>query len=208
MGDGRRQIWAKQSFVRLRTALIALGLQGSFACRDVPAFASSTFEASEDGWTLIGNGSSVQPTVDVKGGDPGAAICGQDASDGDVWYFKAPLKYRGNASAAYGKRLTFDLRQSEYLYQLSGRDVILHGGGLAVTANIKPLPPKEWYPYGFELSTEEPWTRDDLTGHGPLATEEELRTVLSDLDSLLIRGEFFDGPADISCLDNVYFGRD
>lgn len=178
------------------------------ACGGIPSRASSTFEASDEGWTISGNGEATKPVLEKEGGNPGAAICGQDAVEGDVWYFRAPEKYLGDASGSYGKRLTFDLRQDEFLYQLSGRDVIVQGGGLAVTINLPLRPPKQWYPYSFVLSIADAWTRDDLSGHGPPATEEELRTVLRDINSIQIRGEFYDGPLDRACLDNVYFGRD
>jgi hypothetical protein len=39
------------------------------------------------------------------------------------------------------------------------------------------------------------------------ASGSDVRTVLGSLTSLRIRGEFFDGPLDTACLDNVYLGR-
>ncbi len=190
--------------MRLVVLLLACGATG---CGGVPAFAGSTFESDNEGWTLSNNGDLTTPTLMREGGNPGGHICGQDEGDGDVWYFVAPQRYLGNASATFGKRLTFDLKQGSIFNQVRGRDVILNGGGLAVRWNLRFAPGLDWTPYSARLDADSGWRIDEPSDQGPPVTEDELRLVLGDLRSLRIRGEYVDGP-DSACLDNVYFGRD
>ena len=172
------------------------------------SLASSTFEGDNEGWSLSNNGQLTAPTLAREGGNPAGNLCGRDEGDGDIWYFVAPQKYLGNTSAAMGKRLTFDLKQGSIFNQVRGRDVVLNGGGLAVTWFFRFPPGLDWTPYSVRFDATSGWRIDDPTGVGADATEGDLRTVLSDLRSLRIRGEFFDGPNDTACIDNVYLGRD
>lgn len=183
------------------SALFAVGLS---ACAGAP---SSTFESGDDGWTLSNNGASSKPTLVQHEGNPAGNVCGKDADPDDIWYFVAPGEFLGDVSASYGKRLTFDLKQGESYSQIRGRDVILNGGGLALTVNFRMPPGRDWTPYAFQVSDQGGWTIDDQTGRGTPATETDLRMVLGALTSLRIRGEFFDGREGTACLDNVYFGR-
>jgi hypothetical protein len=191
--------------VRLPVVLLCVAAAG---CDGVAAYAGSTFEADNEGWTLSNNGSLTTPTLEREGGNPGGHLCGRDEGDGDIWYFVAPQKFLGNAGNTYGKRLTFDLKQGSIFNQVRGRDVVLNGGGLALTWFSRFAPGLDWTPYSIRLDAESGWRIDDPTGPGAPATEAELRTVLGDLRSLRIRGEFYDGPNDTACLDNVYLGRD
>ena len=173
------------------------------------AVAGSTFEGDNEGWTLSNNGpDNTTPTLVREGGNPAGHLCGRDESDGDTWYFVAPQKYLGNASGAVGKRLTFDLKQGSIFNQVRGRDVVLNGGGLAVTWFFKFAPGLDWTPYSVRLDGLSGWRIDEPNGNGADATEDDLKTVLGDLRSLRIRGEFFDGLNDTACIDNVYLGRD
>lgn len=191
----------------LRTTSLLFIATSVLACGPA-SHASSTFEGNAESWRLSNNGALEAPTLMSQGGNPGGHVCGRDEGDGDIWYFVAPPKFLGNASGSYGKRLTFDLKQGNIFNQLRGRDVVLNGGGLAVTWNLRFAPGLDWTPFSVTLDTTSPWYIDEPTGEPPLATEDQLRTVLSDLRSLRIRGEFYDGLDDTACLDNVYFGRD
>jgi Laminin B (Domain IV) len=192
-----------------RVHRLLLCLATSFLCSCGPAaFASSTFEGNKEGWTLSNNGALTEPTLVREGGNPAGNLCGKDEGDGDIWYFVAPLKFLGNASGSVGKRLTFDLKQGSIYNQVRGRDVVLNGGGLAVTWSSRFAPGLDWTPYSVRLDDASGWKIDEPNGPGTPATEADLKTVLSDLRSLRIRGEFFDGLNDTACLDNVYLGRD
>ncbi len=185
----------------MRVALLLSTLPLS-ACHPVDAVAWSTFDVDDEGWTIVGD---AQPTPELRGqgGNPTGHICATDAETGDFWYFVAPQRYLGNASAAYGKRLVWELKQSSLYNQVKGRDVVLTGGGLSLVFNIRSTPGMDWTPYAAALTPEGGWKRDELGN--PAATEEDLRTILKTLTSLRLRGEFVDGP-DTACLDNVYFG--
>lgn len=187
----------------MRLAVPVLLALLSSACSGMQALASSTFEADDEGWTLSGNGDTTQPTLLGTGGNPAGHICGVDSKDGDIWYFVAPQRYLGDRSPAFGKRLTFDLKQGTIYNQLHGRDVVLNGGGLSIAYNVRGTPGMDWTPYSLYFGAEAGWVIDATSQP---ASEEDLRTVLRALTSLRIRGEFYDGPNDTACLDNVYFG--
>ena len=172
------------------------------------ALASSTFEGDNEGWSLSNNGPLIAPTLAREGGNPAGNLCGRDEIDGDIWYFVAPPKYLGNMSGAMGKRLTFDLRQGNMFNQIRGRDVVLNGGGLAVTWEFRSPPRLDWTPFSVRFDGTSGWLIDEP--NGAAATEDDLRTVLSDVRSLRVRGEFFDGVSanDTACIDNIYLGRD
>jgi hypothetical protein len=172
------------------------------------AFAGSTFEGDDEGWTLSNNGPLTDPALQREGGNPGGHLCGRDEGNGDIWYFVAPLKFLGTASGAFGQRLTFDLKQGSIFNQVRGRDVVLNGGGLALTWNSRFPPNLDWTPYSVRLDGNSGWRIDEPSGTGPDATDDDLRTVLGDLRSVRIRGEFVDGLDDTACIDNVYLGRD
>jgi len=195
--------------VRLASCLVSLVLVpvlvGASSCGPA-AYASSTFEGDKEGWVLSNNGPGTDPTLQREGGNPAGNLCGKDQGDGDIWYFVAPRKYLGNASAFFGKRLTFDLKQGSIFNQVRGRDVVLNGGGIGITFNLRYAPGVDWTPYSARLDGASGWKLDE-PGF-PDATDADLKTVLGDINSLRIRGEFFDGPDDTACLDNVYLGRD
>ena len=198
---GRARLLEAGAPVR-RILLIVLGLM---ACGPA-SYASSTFEGDDEGWTLANNGSDTRPKLERSGGNPGGSLCGEDKGFGDVWYFVAPRKFLGNASEIYGKRFTFDIKQSNIFDQVRGRDVVLNGGGLALVWNLRYAPGVDWTPTSLRLDDQSNWRLDGPDG--ALATEADLRTVLADLNSLRIRGDFYDGPDDVTCLDNVYLGRE
>lgn len=183
------------------TPVLALALM---TCAGIP---SSTFEANDDGWTLSNNGVGSKPLLRQQDGNPSGQLCGTDSDATDIWYFVAPPEYLGNEALAYGKRLTFDLRQSESFNQIHGRDVVLNGAGLAVTVSLRATPGRDWTPYSITLDAKSGWTLDDRSGRGNAASEADLRSVLGALTALRIRGEYVTSAGSTTCLDNVYFGH-
>lgn len=174
----------------------------------IAAVAGSTFEADSEGWSLSNDGPLTEPTLNAESGNPAGHLCGKDMTEGDIWYFVAPKKFLGNASNAFGKRLTFDLKQGSIFNQVRGRDVVLNGGGLAITWFFRFPPGLDWTPYSVRLDVTSGWRIDEPTDTGTEATEADLRTVLSDLRSVRIRGEFYQALEGTACIDNVYLGRD
>jgi Laminin B (Domain IV) len=179
--------------------------------------ATSGFDADADGWTVAGDAqaSSVTPDYNGTGGNPGGLITAEDDVTGGVFYFVAPSKYLGAAPAAYGKKLTFDLKTTSVASPFTAYGVMLSGAGVTLIAMMPydPAPAGDWKAYSFTLGASGAWkvvsgpdikAEDDFS-EAPAATESDLRKVLSNLQVLRIRGEYNDG-ADTGSLDNVKFG--
>jgi hypothetical protein len=165
----------------------------------------STFDTDADGWTVYGDaqGSSVLPTYQATGGNPGGHISATDDVAGGVWYWKASPKFSGNAVLAYGSALSFDLKQSGLNDQFNATDVVLVGGGFTLVYDTPDNPGLTWTRYLVPLTAGEGWKKDTLTG--TVATTEDMQTTLAYLEEIRIRGEFIGGP-DTGGLDNVVLG--
>lgn len=175
------------------------------------ALASSQFDANDEGWTSNGDADPVQ--IRAAGGNPGGHICATESNEtGERWYFVAPQKFLGEKSAAYGLRLTWDMKQNaRFVLDDSGRDVLIQGNGITLVFNLKALPGTDWTSTGARLdaTANSGWRVDDGSTTNPrafpLATEKDMRSVFKNVTSLRFRGEFYAGD-DVGCLDNVFFG--
>lgn len=165
--------------------------------------ASSFFEEDDEGWTVQGNGGT-RPTLVPTGGNQRGHLCAVD-SDPEDFYFAAPSKFYGNVSQLYGTKLTFDIKIDRQFSLRRGRDVILAGGGLALAQDYSNFPGPDWTPRlgSVRLDADSRWKLDRTED---LATEEQVRTVLRNLTSIRIRGDYADGAGDGACIDNVKFG--
>jgi hypothetical protein len=172
---------------------------------DPQCTARSTFESGDEAWTLEGDaeGGRAEPDYNFAGGNPGAFISADDDAAGGVWYFRAPAKFLGDFSGAYGRTLTFDLQQSSLSNQFNGRDVILMGNGLLIWFDTANNPGLEWTSYSVTIDAAAGWFLNDDTP----ASEAQIREVLATIDDLRIRGEFVSG-ADTGGLDNVVLNSD
>jgi hypothetical protein len=173
------------------------------------AAVTSTFESGRDGWTVVGDTASVAaaPTHLGTGGNPGGFIRTTDAAAGGTMYWNAPARFLGNRAGSYGRRLLFDLRQSEVSNQYDNADVVLVGGGHTLDFNTSLNPTAgTWRRYRVPLSSAAGWTK---RGTSPLRrpTAAELRAALGALTSLQIRAEYRSG-LDIDDLDNVVLEGD
>lgn len=157
---------------------------------------TSNFNTDLSGWvTSIGS-----ETYAATDGNPGGSIRGVEGGAG-VWYFQAPDAYLGDRAAYYGGSISFDLRQDVDTSQFDENDILLTGGGIALALDMGPNPGTDWTSYSANLSLGGGWKIGSTTGR--VATEDEIRTVLGDLQSLGIRGEYVLGTAgDASNLDN------
>ena len=162
----------------------------------------STFDENDEGWYQISVDTRYHVTRVDTGGNPGGYIKASDTAAAGVWYFVAPPTYTGNASAAYGKDLTFDLAQTNISIQLDDMDVQLVGERQTLVYDTPYNPQTAWTAYRVPLVAGG-WRVGALDG--PIATEAELRAVLGDLHALRIRGEYRSG-SDTAWLDNVRFG--
>ncbi|MFT7594457.1 MAG: hypothetical protein ACI8R4_001778 [Paracoccaceae bacterium] len=140
-------------------------------------------------------------TFAASDGNPTGSIRGVEGGTG-VWYYVAPDAYLGNRGAFYGGSLSFDLRQDITTSQFDDNDVVLTGGGLTLALDVGANPGTDWTSYSVNLSLGGGWKIGSINGR--VATEDEIRNVLGDLQSLEIRGEYVNGTTgDASNLDNV-----
>lgn len=181
---------------------------------DVWAYDDFNFDAAN--WGIEGQTLESSPTLDKLHGNPPGSICGSD--DGDPladapWKFVAPPKYKGDASRFYGRRLTWDAVTSELLFQIHApndmtqpTDVVeISTNGLTLTAppDLKQFAHSDWTAMSVSLDTDSPWHHVDPAATP--ATEADIRSVLANLTTVVIRGEW-SGDPETACIDNVYFG--
>jgi hypothetical protein len=174
---------------------------------DVPSavVARSTFDTNTEGWTTDADATCrPTPCYAATGGNPGGYIYTDDSLAGTKFYFNAPSKFLGNASAAYQENLTFDMKQDlRDVEETNDADVILVGNGLTLVFDTPKNPPRLWATYTVPLNETAGWRKNSITG--PRPTAAEMRGVLSKLTSLRIRGDYIFGQA-TAMLDNVVLG--
>ncbi|CAA9374196.1 MAG: hypothetical protein AVDCRST_MAG93-8674 [uncultured Chloroflexia bacterium] len=202
--------------MRLLTTIFMLGLLISasvapwsrssvHAQQTPPPVAVSTFDTGAEGWTTDGDAiCRPTPCYASTGGNPGGHIYTNDSLQGVKFYFNAPPKFLGNASAAYQKNLTFDMRQdARGTQETNDLDVILEGAGLHLVFDTPRNPPRLWFSYNVSLDETAGWHKDTLAG--PQPTADEMQAVLGSLTRLSIRGDYIFGQA-TTYLDNVVLG--
>jgi hypothetical protein len=167
----------------------------------------SDFQENDEGWTVVGDaqGTSVIPDWKWDADNGNGYISAKDDVVGGHWYWKAPQKFLGDMSGAYGYTLTYSLRQSNIDRQwIIAPHVILSGSGVRLVHDTSFNPGTAWTDYSVEIH-EWKWRINSLDGD--FTDKSILNTVISDLDSFLIRGEFRDG-ADTGDLDHVVLRYD
>lgn len=161
--------------------------------------AESTFDADAEGWTLVGEAQG--PNWQATGGNPDGYVSATDPpSTTGTSYWRAPGAFLGDVSAAFGQKLRFELRDAGPGNTFRDSDVVLVGGPTTLVYRQKGVPKtKRFKRFSVKLARGKRWT-DASTGLK--ATTEQMQSVLSSLDTLLIRGEFRNGPETFD-LDNV-----
>jgi len=173
----------------------------------------STFDTDADGWSIVDlpvNGPYAIPVTNyspvflsAQGGSAGCIEFTDQTSN--IYYFEAPSKFLGDRSSVYGLTLDFSLKISgpEDLIP-SEPNVVLVGSGLVLVINVVSPPSKDqWSHFSITLHEQSDWRLDTLQGDRP--TTLELKSALSSLTSLRIRGEYIAG-VDVASLDDVVFG--
>lgn len=191
----QRYRWAVGA-VAAAAVTIATGIPPASAAT-TPLAIKSTFNASNEGWRVIGDTTAEAATFRSTGGNPGGYAEAADAATGGVMYWLAPAKFLGDRSGFYEGKLLFDLRQSATDTQFDDNDVELEGGGLTLTFNHSPNPGTNWTHYAISLRETAGWRNGSVA-----ATEADMRNALKNLTALRIRAEFRTG-ADTDGLDNV-----
>ncbi|MCO6048073.1 hypothetical protein NG895_29580 [Aeoliella sp. ICT_H6.2] len=154
----------------------------------------SRFDADAEGWIITDDGQAAGEPARYS--DGGHIFHQEGLFATDDWYFRAPAKFRGNFSSAYGAQLEYDLRQSGTGEDFELDEIYLRGGGLTLTMQTAP-PGQSWTSYSIPLVESAGWK---LNSRSP--TQDELLAVLANLTDLQIRGEFQFG-SDTGYLDNV-----
>lgn len=154
-----------------------------------PAPAVATFELSDEGWTVSGDGGAVRRVL--SGGPGGGAYLEVDDLGGNVtWRWEAPPKFHGDASAFLGGELRVWLKQSSTTDQFVQDDVVLQGDGVDLRYRHDAVVGTDWTEVVIPLSTAGPGS---WTVGGVAAVESDLATALTNVERLLIRGEFRTG---------------
>jgi hypothetical protein len=174
---------------------------------------ASTFDTDADNWMVVDRDPSSYPNnllneLSVRtpafistGGNPDGFIHSVDGSG--EWFWRAPAKFLGDQSSAYGGQLRFDL-WSDLLDTRAPEDpynILLVGSGLVLYIDLPdPFPASTWVPYCVQLRETAGWK---VFPSGQPASSTDMMNVLANLQNLDIHAEFGIGP-DSGSLDNVF----
>jgi len=162
----------------------------------------STFDVDRDGWSAIDSQTGPNPIFQSTGGNTGGFIQVIDGVAGTATFYNAPAKFLGDKSSSYGAFLRFDLQVS-ITPNSNTAGARLIGGGITLIKLLPVLPAvaPNWTSYSLRLDITENWRVGSSTG--PVATEAQIRTVLTSLTGLAFNGEYNTAAADGGGLDNV-----
>lgn len=191
LADGHRAAAIAQRGVAVSIVAETVSLPGDSAAAifSPPADIVYTFDTDAQGWTGSGIGTV---TYEPTGGNPGGHMKGLDTAVGQG-YFLAPLT--GDYEAYFGGTISFDYWQSHDDPNSNPDDVILKGadGTITLVVDLPDFPANSWTNLSFEI---------DLgvfkinSQNGRVATEEEIRAVLADLESFEIANDLTGGSAE------------
>jgi len=151
--------------------------------------ASSTFDASTEGWKAVNGASHFERLLD--GGDPGGFIQAKDVNGETLWFFAAPSAYLGDKSAAYGGSLSFALKSDSTSPPLATTYADIHllgANGVRLVFTGDAVPTGGWTSYTVALVADGSWKVDSV--NGPNATAADFAGVLANLETLRIRGDY------------------
>lgn len=185
---------------------------------DPRVLVQSRFNLSTQGWMASDEGGGLTYSNDA--GNPGGCIeTGWTPRGANTFYFIASPMFSGNRSAAFGGRLMFDVfttfvdpkdTSPEKAMWLGSPLVILrsHNDSIA-TDLVSPIKYGQWNSMSIPLNASGKWYRlsqdralEGLQTDRTPVSDDTLRAILSNLDSIWIRAEYLHGY-DIGRLDNV-----
>ena len=192
--------------IRPRTASMStlafatlLTLAVSAVAAGTVVFTSSTFDADDEGWTVQGEAQG--PNHHATGGKKDGYISATDPpSTTGTSYWKAPAKFLGSLGAAFNGKLSYDIRDVGAGSTFGDADVVLASGGTVLEYRQKKRPKgAKWAHFGVKLNGRKGWVDGS---NGAKASPQQMQSVLSSLDTLLIRGEYRNGAETLD-IDNV-----
>ena len=152
----------------------------------------STFDTNLDGWSTTGD--ATDPTwyagdASSEGGYAQASDKGQSI----YWYWSAPSKFLGNRGNAYGQNLRYRIWESDTGTPGDSGipDIILKSADTTLVLAMPEFPVNTWVELSAALTETAGWKIDTLSGIPP--TTEIMQGVLSNLQSIEIRGEYRSG---------------
>lgn len=171
--------------------LFVATLVGVLAALPAKANLTSTFDSGAEGWNAVDPTGDYTSTWESSGGNPGGYLRGSESDPlGGTGYFYAPASWLGNWSAYAGGTISYDLKVFDGTDYFNDLDVIISNGSDSVSwsSNINPVG-DGWVTFQVQL------TAANFSG-------ADLASVLSNVTSFSIRGEFISGP-EAEGLDNV-----
>jgi hypothetical protein len=158
----------------------------------------AAFDSGTQGWTATVDA----PALTWQNG----VVSAVDGNQGDYWYFSADGRFLGDRSAFYGSTLSYEIDISSGTVQ-SQADIIIDGDTQSLYYGFPDLPvPGQWTAFSVSIDVAQDW-RIAAPGRTALpqtpATEQQIRTVLSDVKAFNIRGEYDVNADDSASLDNV-----
>jgi hypothetical protein len=191
------------AIVLIGTALVTALLTPSVGQAEI-LLASSHFDDSGtcaeewSGTNIDGGAENLVCVSDPEGG--GFISARENKGDGRTLCFAAPAKFLGDKGSAYGGRLSYRLRQIHNDQMAHGADVRLRSNGIELVHDYEYMPTLNWDWHDVPLDTTGGWR---FAGTQQYATEEIIRTVLRQLDGLLLRAEFSTRQKEQTDLDDV-----
>lgn len=165
--------------------------------------ACSDFDAScLDGWVGTNLKGGIETLVCVDDAEFGGQFISirESKKDNRRSVFQAPAKFLGNQEAVYGGYLQYRLRQIHTDQMSHGADVRLCGAGLEIDHDYEYMPTTDWDWHYVPLDVTGRWR---LAGTQQYVEEAIIRSVLRELDRLLIRAEFSTRQKEQTDLDDV-----
>lgn len=157
---------------------------------------STSFLEDAENWRIFQDGSDFEyfPADDESNG----YVCARDLGQGIYWYFETPEQWAGDRSDLYNGELRYRMRQRDNAGTVSGLpDIMLVSDEMILHYEFGDKPLLTWTSFSAPLNENGGWTLND-----EVATADNFQTVLSNLTSIRIRGEYVNG-ADSACMDAV-----
>jgi hypothetical protein len=114
-------------------------------------------------------------------------------------FFRAPVAFLGNQSAALGGTLSFDTITDTGL-DYNGADVVIKGNGKVLVYDVAPTTGANWSSVTLTVSPSANWRLNTL--NGAAANVADFQSVLANVSELWITAEYHAGT-ETTGLDNV-----
>lgn len=176
---------------------------------------TSTFNANAQGWTTP-NDADGTIGYTAAGGNPGGMVFGNPfvivLGAGSLYIpfnFVAPVAYLGNRSTYFNGTLRYDIQQSTTGAPNQYAEVTI-ADNAGITLYYFPATPNQpaaapaWTPYSVVFNNSTGFWKTTNSPTGPVATNAQILSILTDLATLEIRGLYRDANT-TNRLDNVSF---